>query len=145
MAKHENSTPKQCSVTPQLMRAYQRTCYRIGKIELRIGQRSPQADALLRRHGVWDGVLISAHNPRSRRMPGGWNNRMHRNLKQYAARFHPEPAVGSWRDWSEDHLFMAGPWKKGRHLGKVFRQNGIVIIRRGQPASISITSYTACT
>lgn len=127
-------------ISPRLLRAYRRTLYCIGDVEVCIGRRSPQADALLRRLDVREGALVSAHNPRSRRMPGGWNERMHRNLLQAAARLGPVPARGCWRGWSEEHVFLPGSWKKAQRLGRVFRQNGIVIIRRGQPAHISASS-----
>jgi hypothetical protein len=66
----------------QLSRAYRASCYFAGAHAVRIGQDAPASDALLRRWRVPEGVFIAAGNPRSRRMPAGWNARRHAALRE---------------------------------------------------------------
>ena len=68
------------SLSPRLLGAYRRTVYAVDGVELRIGRHSSAMDALLRRLGVREAVLITAWNPMSRRMPMEWNARAQRRL-----------------------------------------------------------------
>jgi hypothetical protein len=98
-------------------------------------------DRLLLSHGVREGVFITAHNPFSRVMPPGWNQRMQVRLAE-TARGRPFLAGrGWWRRWSESHLVVFGDPRPAQKLARRFRQNGIVIVRLRQPARLLITSW----
>jgi hypothetical protein len=121
-----------------LLAAYRRTSYRVGCIRLRIGQRSPAMDALLRRHRVREAVLVTAWNPGSRRMPQGWNRRMQVRLRQHLSRFRWLCADGRLRRWREAHLLVLAPAAPVRRVARVFRQRAVVIIRQSAPARLAL-------
>ena len=123
-------------LAPALLAAYVRTRYVIPGGAVRIGRRSAAADRILamaRRH---EAVLITAWNPRSRRMPHGWNTRRQRVLSSSVRRYDMLPAQGGGRGWSEDHLLVLMPAGKGPVTGRRFGQNAIVVLRRGHPARL---------
>jgi Protein of unknown function (DUF3293) len=124
------------AIPPRLLRAYRNTRYRVGSVPMRIGDRSAAVDALLASHRARTAVLISAWNPRSRRMPLGWNRRMQNALARRLRRCPTLPAEGVWRDWSEAHLLALGPVAPVAILARRFRQFAIVVLRRGAPASL---------
>ena len=68
--------------TAKLIRAYRASSYFAGAHAVRIGQRAPALDALLRRWRVVEGVFMAAGNPFSRRMAAGWNARRHAVLRE---------------------------------------------------------------
>jgi hypothetical protein len=127
-------------LTGALLAAYRRTRYAVGDVVVRIGRRSRQVDALLT--GQREGVLITAWNPRSRLMPPGWNRRLQlRLLERVRSAGHGaavEAAMGADRRWSEDHLLLLMPAVKAATLGRRFRQNAIVVLRRGQRARLLV-------
>lgn len=120
--------------------AYRKSSYEAGGIELRIGRRSPAMDLLLSSHGVREAVFITAHNPFSRVMPPGWNLRMQARLVQVLRRRPILPAQGSWRRWCETHVLVLGDARRVRRQMRLFRQNGIVIVRSGQPPRLIVAS-----
>ncbi len=124
-------------MNPAIWRAYRNTLYRTGGAEIRIGRRCAVVDAMLARTQAL--VLISAHNPRSRLMPPGWNQRMHARLRAVTRRYHPKEATGTWHRWSEAHLAVITDPRAGAVFARRFRQNAIVIVPRGQPARLSVT------
>ena len=130
-------------MNPRLSQVYRRTIYKVGNIRFRIGHRSAALDAILRKGGVREAVLIGADNPFSRRMPAGWNQRMRARMAERLRRRLALPASGTLRGWSEHHFFVLGSVRYGRRLAKSARQNGIVIIRLGQPPRLCATSTCA--
>lgn len=116
--------------------AYRRTRYAAGGAAARIGRRSVGVDALLRRWGVREGGFVTAWNPYSRRMPGGWNDRMLARLRQAARRLPGAPGEGSARGWAERHWLLGGDPRRLAVLGRRFRQAAIVVVRVGQPARL---------
>jgi hypothetical protein len=123
-----------------LLSAYRRTAYRVAGIVVRIGQRCPAMDHLLTGHRVREAVFITAHNPFSHRMPRGWNDRMQVRLAAALVRRTVMSASGGWRRWSEAHFFVFGDWRPTLRMARRFRQNGIVIVRLRQPASLLLAS-----
>jgi hypothetical protein len=115
-------------VTPKLLAAYRRTLYVVGDKAVRIGQRSEAGNA----------VLITAWNPHSRRMPAGWNQRMQTRLIERLRSTQYAPATGAGRRWAEDHVMVAMPVAKAAVLARRFRQNAIVVLRRGQKTTLLI-------
>ena len=123
-----------------LLKAYRQTRYIAGNVDVRIARRSPEMDALLAAHGARAGVLLTAWNPWSRRMPPGWNRRMQKHLQQRLRRYSTVPAEGSWRRWQEQHLLLFADPRFALNLARQFRQTAIVVLKRGQPAAL-ITSF----
>jgi hypothetical protein len=123
---------------PTLLRAYRRTRYEAAGISIRIGRRCAAADRLLLSHGVRSAVLVSACNPFSRKMPHGWNQRMQQRLRQALRRHAILSGTGSLGRWSEAHWLVFGDPRPVQRLARLYRQNGIVIVRRGQTAQVVI-------
>ncbi len=112
---------------------YRATAYQACSFTVHIGRR---ADALLRTIGAREACFLGADNPRSRRMPPGWNRRARLRLAAALRRVPTSPATGTWRRWSEAHLLAALPKLRARVLARRFRQNAIVVLRHGAPAAL---------
>ena len=121
-------------MTPRLLRAYRRTRYEAAGIPVFIGRRSPEMDALLRRHGARAGVFVTAWNPCSRLMPRAWNNRQQRALLARLRRRTALPAGGTLGHWHEEHVLALAPPPVVIRLAGSFRQNAVVVVRVGRQA-----------
>lgn len=115
---------------PALKRAYRASAYRVDGLLLRVGRRP-----------LWPGppsVLLTAHNPYSRRQPPGWNTRMLRALDA-ALRHHPwreaESGQGAWR---EIQRLVEMDARAGRVLARRFRHNAVLVLKRHQPPLLVI-------
>jgi hypothetical protein len=117
------------ALPPRLARAYRLTCYQAAGLPIEIGRRAPAP--LLTRLGCRTAVLLTAWNPRSRRMPDDWNERMQRRLRQRLRRFRVIEATGAWRGWHEAMLLVAGPPAPLIVLAARFRQRAVVVLTRG--------------
>lgn len=113
--------------------AYLATAYEACGITVRIGRR---ADDLLRLIGAREACFLGADNPRSRRMPPGWNRRARRRLAASLRRVPTWPATGTWRGWLEAHILTTLPTPRAHRLARRFRQNAIVVLRQGAPARL---------
>ncbi len=129
---------------PALLRAYRRTRYVAEGAEVHIGARCPAMDRLLLLNGAREAAFITAYNPFSRRMPTGWNQRMHAQLLAATRRRRCLSAAGSWRRWTETHVLVFGDVRPARKLARRFRQNAIVIVRLRQPAELSTSFGIGC-
>jgi hypothetical protein len=117
----------------RLLAAYRATSYEVAGVTLRIGRRSSAVDRLLADQRVQAAVFLSAHNPYSHRMAAGWNRRMQSRLcRSIGRRQKFLCGVGSLRHWSEDHVLVFGDPRPALRLARRFRQNGVVVLRRGQ-------------
>jgi hypothetical protein len=125
-------------VPPRLLRAYRQTRYTADGIEVRIGRRNAAMDAWLAEHGAQTGVLITAWNPRSRRMPFGWNARMQHHLAEHIHRCVCVHADGQLGRWYEAQLLVLSPPGLARRVAVRFRQRGIVVVQRRHPARLVI-------
>jgi len=94
-----------------------------------IGRQAP--NALFTRLGARRATLVTAWNPRSRRMPDGWNRRMQQQLRQRLRRFRVVDAAGSLRRWHEPMLLVAGDARPVVRIAGWFRQHAVVSVRRG--------------
>jgi uncharacterized protein DUF3293 len=130
-ARHATPTG---SIPPHLLRAYRDTIYVAGGIAIRIGHRTP--DALFAHLNARGATLLTAWNPLSRRMPAGWNRRMQRRLRERLRRTPALPAEGALRRWHEAHLLAAGDPRPLVRLARIFRQRGVVVLRRRQCARL---------
>ncbi len=126
--------------TAALLRAYRRTSYEAGGIKIRIGLRSAAADHLLLAHGARTAVLITAYNPRSRRMPLGWNQRMQNRLRDAVGRRPVLSGRSTAGHWSEAHLLVFGDPRPIHRLARYYRQHAFVMIRHGQRARLVLVS-----
>jgi hypothetical protein len=123
---------------PRLLRAYRQSRYTAGDIDIRIGRRNAAMDAWLADHGAQTGVLITAWNPRSRRMPRGWNVRMQRKLAEHLHRCICANADGRLRRWHEAQILVLSPRRPAERIAMRFRQRGIVVLQRRHPARLII-------
>jgi len=112
-------------ISQRLLRAYRDTTYTAGGVVLRIGRRSAVT-----------GVLVTAWNPRSRRMPVGWNHRMQQRLCERLRRFATVPAEGALGRWREAHLLVIADARQVLSIARNFRQRAIVVARRGHPTTL---------
>jgi hypothetical protein len=87
------------------------------------------------------GGFVTAWNPLSRRMPGGWNRRMQRALIAHTRGLPSLAGRGSGQGWFEEHLFIAADPLRLVTLARVFRQLGIVLVGRGQPARLVLLTW----
>jgi hypothetical protein len=123
---------------PKLLRAYRMTCYQAAGVTIRIGRRCRKIDRLLARHGVRTAVLVTAYNPFSQMMSPAWNHRMQQRLRDSLRRQKCLCGRGTLGRWSEAHLLVFGDPRPTQKLARRYRQNGIVIVHRGQPARLLI-------
>jgi len=123
-------------IPTRLLRAYRDTTYRVDGVAVRIGRRCP--DALFDRlHGRM-AVLVTAWNPLSRRMPDGWNHRMQERLRRQLRRSVVLEADGSLHRWREAMLLVAGDPRPCIRAAARFRQQAVVILRRGHRARVRL-------
>ena len=116
-----------------LRRAYLASTYHVAGLPLRIGRRSAAVDAVLAALGARAGGLLGAWNPRSRRMPAGWNRRAEARLRAATRRLRFVEAGGGTAGWQEHHLLLAGDPRCLAVFGRRFRQRAMVVLRRGRP------------
>jgi hypothetical protein len=115
-----------------LRHAYRKSRYSVAGVDLAVGRRSSGLDGLLAGIGVRDAVLITAWNPRSRRMPLLWNERMMAALRLRLGETTALPAYNEWRGWAEAQFLVPGDKRRLAVLGRLFRQAALVELRRGQ-------------
>lgn len=124
-------------VHDQLADAYRRTTFRVlapaGPIDIRVGRRSPDLDALLRPKGVSCWAYLTAWSPGGRVLPEPENQRRNQDL---ADRLHATgatvlPGIGIGEDpgWQpEDSLLAAGLDRcAAAELGADFGQDAVVV------------------
>jgi Protein of unknown function (DUF3293) len=115
-----------------LRRAYLRSAYEVAGVRFRIGRRCAALDALLARLATRRAALLGAWNPRSRRMPAGWNRRAAARLRAAARRLAFAEGWGGTASWREEHLLVAGDPRRLLPLARRFRQRAIVLIEHGR-------------
>jgi hypothetical protein len=112
---------------------------------VRVGEASPEFDALLARHGAASGLFITGWNPRSAHVERGLNELAHQRLegelRARGVRFLPHRGVGADPSWSEEGLFALDlSIGQGIELALAFEQYAIVTVRIGEPARLRLTS-----
>jgi hypothetical protein len=120
------------ALSAHLRHVYGKTRYHVAGLDLAIGRRSGALDGLLAGMGVRDAVLITAWNPRSRRMPRLWNEKMMAALRDRLGSTPALPAHNEWRGWAEQQLLVAGDRRRLAVIARHFRQAALVGLRRGQ-------------
>jgi len=135
----------------ELITAYHGTRYQVldrqGAVlgVARVGEVSPEIDALLAGHGAASGLFITGWNPRSALTEHGLNEAAHRRLEHElrtrGVRFLPHRGVGADPRWSEEGVFALDlPVAEGLELATAFEQNAVVAVRAGEPARLLLTS-----
>lgn len=113
-----------------LERAYRATSYTVDGLLLRVGRRP-----------FWPGaaaVLLTAHNPHSRRQPPGWNARMLRALDAALRRHAWREAESGQGAWREIQRLVEMDALAGRVLARRFRQNAVLVLKPHQPPRLVI-------
>ena len=119
------------------LRIYAACAYEVAGAALRIGRRAPAIDRLLLGAGARDAVLMTACNPLGRRKPPGWNSRMMARLREavrHRITFPGESGSGPWRE-AQILVLCAPAW--GVRIARQFRQNAVLLLRRGQPPRLA--------
>ncbi len=128
--------PRYMSLPDHLARAYRRSRYGVAGFALKVGRKSGALDGLLSGMGAREAVLITAWNPKSRRMPPQWNSRMMAALRDL---LRSTPALPAWAGegaWCEDHLLVIGDRRRLAVLARRFRQSAILGLKRGQDVRV---------
>nr|WP_281419476.1 DUF3293 domain-containing protein [Falsiroseomonas tokyonensis] len=102
-------------------------------------------DALVAAHGLRQAGFVTAWNPRSRRMPPGWNRRMQARLRVAARDLVLAEGFGRGTGrgpgWAEHHLLLAGDPRRLAVLARRFRQWAIVVVEARRPARLSLALH----
>jgi hypothetical protein len=124
-------------VHDELADAYMRTTFRVlapaGPIDVRVGQRCPDLDALLRREGVYCWAYLTAWSPGGQVLPAVENERRHRALRHRlhatGATILPGTGIGDDPSWPpEDSLLAVGLDRStAATLGTDFGQDAVVV------------------
>jgi len=115
---------------PALERVFRACTYEVDGLLLRVGRRP-----------FWPGppaVLLTAHNPHSRRQPPGWNARMLRALDAALSRHAWREAASGKGAWREIQRLVAMDARAGRVLARRFRQNAVLVLKPHQPPLLVI-------
>lgn len=133
----------------RLAGAYQNALYRIDTVPaltLRIGQTHPDLLSLQHSYGCKSSLILTACNPRSRRVRPAANERRMRALRRAldALGYRYLPAIGldqqgRWPD--EASLWVPGlPLAQGLALARRFRQNALVWCTESDPVQLIWTA-----
>ncbi|WP_368418421.1 DUF3293 domain-containing protein [Rhodovarius sp.] len=115
---------------PALERVFRASAYHVDGRLLRVGRRP-----------LWPGppaVLLTAHNPHSRRHPPGWNARMLRALDAALRRNPWREAESGQGAWLEIQRLVEMDARAGLVLARRFRQNAVLVLKRHQPPILVI-------
>lgn len=138
---------------PDLRDAYRRTRYAVldadGSVvaAVRVGETSPDVDAVLADHGATTGAFLTAWNPRSEPRDAAANDAAHARLVAELAaagvRALPHAGIGDDPAWAPEHgvlvLDMAEDDAVG--LATAYGQNALVLVERGRPARLVATPW----
>ena len=140
-ARRSMYSDRNVRVSAGLLRAYRGTRYETAGAVIWVGRRFAAMDQVLAGLGAHEGVFITAWNPRSRRMQEAWNRRMQRQLDSRLRSIPKRTACGRLGRWWEEHIFAGVDIRRAKILARQFRQNGLVVVRTGQPARLLILPY----
>ncbi len=113
-------------------RAWERTVYRAGDAQGRIGRRSAGLEAILAAWRLRHGGFLTAWNPWGRKAAEPVNAMLHRRLAGETRRL---PRAEGWcgeGHWHERTLFLGVPPARLAALGRRYRQAAVVVVTRGQ-------------
>ena len=123
-------------VSDATIRAYAGSTYYAGQIAVRIGQRNAALDDWLSHQRPRSAVFLTASNPFSRRMPGGWNQRMVRKLLCCLRGLPLLPGGSGTGGWFEQQVLVAVDLPRAVVLARRFRQHAVVAVALRHPARL---------
>jgi hypothetical protein len=128
-----------------LILCYRQTLFKVAApgapFDIRVDQPSPEADALLKRHGKTTWAYITAWNPHSKPLPDAENFRRQAQLETETSvqgyAIYPGEGVGNDPPWREASLLIIGiVEQRAVALGTQFGQSAIVVGSFGTPARL---------
>jgi hypothetical protein len=145
----ETHTMVESNARPTPVAAYTETEYLVilpeGEVVARIGQPSPQLDAVLAEQGAERGIFITAWNPASVPHSREANERAHAKLmsclQERRIRWLPHIGRSPDHQWQEHGVFaldLAEP--ESLSIAERFGQYAIVTVERGHPPRLILTS-----
>jgi Protein of unknown function (DUF3293) len=129
----------------ELEAAYRQSSYIVeaprGNVLLGVGQASPELDLLLESFGATVAAMITAANPRSRRLPAAENaSRREQLLARIPAGHHMVPTVAQdpRGQWPDEHgiLVFGLAQDEAIDLARAFGQYAILWCRAGEPVQL---------
>ena len=136
------------TISPELLQLYHSSQYRMElptqTCIVQIGALAPALDDYLRMQHCSQAVFVSAHNPRSHRLPAALNHTRHAALEQIliARRLRWLPGVGyataDMPSWPEEpgFLLLNISTDFGRSLGALFGQHAVLLMVPNQAAQL---------
>jgi len=129
-----------------LVSAYKATDYVArnngGVVVIRVGHHSLAVDRLLARMGARNGAFITAWNPFGKGLSFEANEHWDRELKRYLSVHGFAVIEGEGRgrigEWPPESSILAFEISRAEAsaIGRRFRQNAVVYVRRGRPAEL---------
>ncbi|HVJ42831.1 MAG TPA: DUF3293 domain-containing protein [Dongiaceae bacterium] len=130
------------AIDAALIAAYQATDYAVfeedAEIILRIGEKNPAADALLKRHGAEQAIVLTAWNPESVALSDPENEtregalwRWIADRQLFALAAEGRDPAGAWRPEQSCFIFDLAI-DTAMALGRQFGQNALVHFRAGE-------------
>jgi hypothetical protein len=133
------------AVSEELIKAYTETSFHVLELEIviKIGEKSPELDDILKNQGATDWAFITAHNPYSNLLPDAENLERHKRLKMILdGNYHTVNGIGidKERKWiPEQSLLVYGiDREKACEIGRLFEQNAIVVGKLNEPAELVV-------
>ena len=131
---------------PELLKAYQETAYFAdlpsGRVEIRIGEKSPEVDDLLVEHEAGSWVFITACNPLSEQLPARENRKrldgLCKALTDREITHFPGEGVGDSGAWpcESSYLALGLNLEESIALGRDQGQYAVVFGRFNKPAQL---------
>jgi hypothetical protein len=136
-----------------LVAAYRATDYVVhssgGIVVIQIGHRSLAVDRLLARMHARSAAFVTAWNPSSRRLSfeanKHWGCELKRYLSVHGFAFLEGEGRGQTEEWPpEPSILTFGISRtEASTIGRRFRQNAIVYVRRGRPAELVMLRWVS--
>ncbi len=114
------------------LEAYKRVAYRAVGRCWHIGRKAQDLDGVLAGMGVRQAVLMTAWNPRGKRLPAARNERRMRALHASLSRVRTYGASSGDGRWVEAQFLAALPAARASVLARRFGQNAIVLLARAR-------------
>jgi hypothetical protein len=137
-------------LSPELVDAYRNAEYVVfadAHVVMRIGEKNPQVDALVRAEGATTAAFVTAANPRGEARSDMENGVANAALQNFVAAAGYPHFWGGGRDprgsWSEPSFLIIGIYRANAEaLGQLFEQNAIVFFELGRAPELIILERT---
>ena len=133
-------------LTPKTLEAYRNADYVVfadRTVVMRIGQPSPELDALISAEGATTAAFVTAANPRGEKRADEENGVANAALQSFVAAAGYPHFWGEGRDpfggWAEPSFLVIGIYRANAEaLGQLFEQNAFVFCEIGKPPELVI-------